>query len=75
MKTSTVYDVPCGTSSGLMLYFKSIEVVHQLEKTQVVETVRNYSQSYEKLWIHDRVHHEINQLCSNHTLHEVRKIK
>eukprot|EP00658_Telonema_sp_P-2_P017669 TRINITY_DN16884_c0_g4_i2.p1 TRINITY_DN16884_c0_g4~~TRINITY_DN16884_c0_g4_i2.p1 ORF type:complete len:209 (+),score=75.98 TRINITY_DN16884_c0_g4_i2:416-1042(+) len=33
--------------------------------------VRNYTADYDKLWIFDRVHHEINQFCSSHTLQEV----
>ena len=28
-------------------------------------------QHYDKIWIHDKVHHEINQFCSKHTLQEV----
>ena len=33
--------------------------------------VRDYTADYDKLWIFDRVHHEINQFCSSHTLQEV----
>lgn len=53
------------------MHFAKIEVVHQLHVDQVLDTMRNYSLGYEKLWIHDRVHHEMNQICSKNTLHEV----
>lgn len=26
---------------------------------------------YDKVWIHDKIHHEINQFCSKHSLQEV----
>ena len=35
------------------------------------ETVKNYTVNYDKTWIYDKIHHEINQFCSKHTLKEV----
>lgn len=37
----------------------------------VIDTVRNYTANYDKIWIYDKIHHEINQYCSKHTLREV----
>jgi hypothetical protein len=37
----------------------------------VLETIRNYTVHYDKLWIFDRVHHEINELCSAKTVEQV----
>ena len=34
-------------------------------------TVKNYTAEYDKIWIYDKIHHEINQYCSKHSLHEV----
>lgn len=51
--------------------FDKIEVVNQLQEKYVLETVRNYTAEYDKIWIYDKIHHEINQYCSTHTLHEV----
>lgn len=51
-----------------MINFEKIEVVNRLNKKFVIETVRNYSHEYDKIWIYDKIHHEINQFCSNHTL-------
>jgi len=33
--------------------------------------VKNYTVHYDKTWIYDKIHHEINQFCSRHTLQEV----
>eukprot|EP00656_Telonema_subtile_P005261 TRINITY_DN12391_c0_g1_i2.p1 TRINITY_DN12391_c0_g1~~TRINITY_DN12391_c0_g1_i2.p1 ORF type:complete len:227 (-),score=54.91 TRINITY_DN12391_c0_g1_i2:123-803(-) len=54
-----------------MIHFDRIEVVNQLRKEHVLDIVRNYTADYDKLWIFDRVHHEINQFCSSHSLQEV----
>ena len=35
------------------------------------ETIKNYTIHYDKTWIFDKIHHEINQFCSSHTLQEV----
>lgn len=51
--------------------FDRVEVVNRLKPELARETVANYSVHYDRLWIFDRVHHEINQFCSSHTLQEV----
>ena len=58
-----IKDIPCGTSGGVMINFEKIEVVNRLNKKFVIETVRNYSHEYDKIWIYDKIHHEINQFC------------
>jgi len=42
-----------------------------MKKDYAWETVRNYTVNYDQTWIYDKIHHEINQFCSKHTLHEV----
>jgi len=71
LQTDYVSNIPCGTSSGVVITFGRIEVVNRLRKSLAHETVANYTTSYDKLWIFDKVHHEINQFCSSHTLNEV----
>jgi regulator of protease activity HflC (stomatin/prohibitin superfamily) len=71
VQTDQVIEIPCGTSGGVMIYFDKIEVVNRLDKNHVYETVKNYTKEYDKIWIYDKIHHEINQFCSKHTLHEV----
>ena len=51
--------------------FEKIEVVNQLNESLVYATVKNYTAEYDKIWIYDKIHHEINQYCSKHSLHEV----
>lgn len=37
----------------------------------VLDIVRNYTADYDRTLIFNKVHHELNQFCSVHTLHEV----
>jgi len=54
-----------------MIFFDRIEVVNQLKHDRVHETVKNYTTNYDKTWIYEKVHHEINQICSRSTLEEM----
>eukprot|EP00127_Corallochytrium_limacisporum_P001380 Clim_evm2s55 gene=Clim_evmTU2s55 len=71
IQTDEVKNVPCGTSGGVMVYFDKVEVVNRLKPEAVLETVRNYGVNYDHTLIYDKVHHEINQFCSSHTLQEI----
>lgn len=71
LQTDEVENVPCGTSGGVMIYFDRIEVVNLLASTSVYDIVRNYTADYDKPLIFDKVHHELNQFCSVHSLQEV----
>merc|ERR1711934_963253 len=71
MQTDKVTNIPCGTRGGVMIYFEKVEVVNRLRRDMVFETVKNYTIHYDKLWIFDRVHHEINQLCSSRSLDQI----
>lgn len=71
VQTDEVQNIPCGTKGGVMIHFKQIEVINILDKDSVIETVRNYTVDYDRIWIYNKVHHEINQYCSKHTLEEV----
>ncbi|CAH1105817.1 unnamed protein product [Psylliodes chrysocephalus] len=71
LQTDEVKNVPCGTSGGVMIYFDRIEVVNHLNQNSVIDIVRNYTADYDKTLIFNKVHHELNQFCSIHTLHEV----
>merc|ERR1719240_230564 len=71
VQTDAVRSIPCGTSGGVVLNFEQVEVVNRLKEELVIETIRNYTVNYDKTWIFDKIHHEINQFCSSHTLQEV----
>lgn len=71
LQTDEVKNVPCGTSGGVIIYFDRIEVVNILSLDSVYDIVRNYTADYDKSLIFNKVHHELNQFCSIHTLHEV----
>ncbi|CAG9864425.1 unnamed protein product [Phyllotreta striolata] len=71
LQTDEVKNVPCGTSGGVMIYFDRIEVVNHLNQNSVIDIVRNYTADYDRTLIFNKVHHELNQFCSIHTLHEV----
>ncbi|KAL6958614.1 hypothetical protein U1Q18_047712, partial [Sarracenia purpurea var. burkii] len=46
-------------------------VVNRLRKDFVYETLRCYGVEYDNTWIYDKIHHEINQFCSGHSLQQV----
>ena len=71
VQTDKVLKIPCGTSGGTMLEFERIEVVNRLVRDMVHQTVKNYTVNYDKTWIYDKIHHEINQICSRSTLEEM----
>merc|ERR1719273_341078 len=71
LQTDEVKNVPCGTSGGVMIYFDRIEVVNVLLSSSVHDIVRNFTADYDKPLIFDKVHHELNQFCSSHSLQEV----
>ncbi|XP_063781521.1 erlin-2 [Pseudophryne corroboree] len=71
LQTDEVKNVPCGTSGGVMIYFDRIEVVNFLISSAVYDIVKNYTADYDKALIFNKIHHELNQFCSVHTLQEV----
>ncbi|XP_042192528.1 erlin-1 isoform X2 [Callorhinchus milii] len=76
LQTDEVKNVPCGTSGGVMIYFDRIEVVNMLapsagQHMKVYDIVKNYTADYDKALIFNKIHHELNQFCSVHTLQEV----
>ncbi|VDM71476.1 unnamed protein product, partial [Strongylus vulgaris] len=54
-----------------MIYFDRIEVVNILSASSVYDIVKNYTVDYDKPLIFNKVHHEVNQFCSSHSLQEV----
>merc|ERR1719305_632021 len=54
-----------------MIYFDRIEVVNVLQHGAVYEIVKNYTADYDRALIFNKVHHELNQFCSGHSLQEV----
>nr|CDS31008.1 erlin 2 [Hymenolepis microstoma] len=71
LQTDEVTNVPCGTSGGVVIYFDRIEVVNLLSADHAYDIVKNYSPDYDKTLIYNKVHHELNQFCSSHSLQEV----
>lgn len=71
VQTDKVANIPCGTSGGTMIAFDKVEVVNQLDRSAAHAMVKNYTVHYDRTWIYDKIHHEINQFCSQHTLQEV----
>jgi len=71
VQTDKVTNIPCGTAGGTVINFERIEVVNQLAREAVHATVKNYTIEYDKTWIYDKIHHEINQICSRSTLEEM----
>lgn len=55
----------------LDMIFFCLQVVNRLKKESVYDTLLNYGVEYDHTWIYDKIHHEINQFCSVHSLQEV----
>jgi len=71
VQTDKVTQIPCGTSGGTIIAFDRVEVVNQLHRHAAHAIVKNYTVHYDRTWIYHKIHHEINQFCSQHTLQEV----
>lgn len=71
LQTDAVRDIPCGTSGGVMITFDRVEVVNRLRKDHVLNTLAAFGSNYDAACIYSRIHHEINQFCSAHSLREV----
>lgn len=71
IQTDLVRNIPCGTRGGTVITFEKIEVVNRLKRERVYDTIRAYGVNYDKTWIYDKIHHEINQFCSRKTLQQV----
>lgn len=71
LQTDEIKNVPCGTSGGVMIYFDRVEVVNVLHPDAVYDVVKNYTADYDKTLIYNKIHHELNQFCSIHSLQEV----
>jgi len=54
-----------------MIYFDRIEVVNILSLGSAYDIVKNYTADYDQTLIFNKVHHELNQFCSSHSLQEV----
>ncbi|KAE9454433.1 hypothetical protein C3L33_13665, partial [Rhododendron williamsianum] len=62
----------------LITHFEPIQVtlqtdlvVNRLHKDFVYDTLRDYGVQYDNTWIYDKIHHEINQFCSAHSLQQI----
>ncbi|KRW99626.1 hypothetical protein PPERSA_03427 [Pseudocohnilembus persalinus] len=71
IQTDQIKDIPCGTSGGVLINIELIEVVNKLNEPYVFQTVKEYGIDYDQIWIHDKVHHEINQFCSKNSLEDI----
>lgn len=54
-----------------LICFMCFQVVNRLRKDHVYDTLLNYGVNYDNTWIYDKIHHEINQFCSAHSLQQV----
>uniref|UniRef100_A0A3B5LLX4 Erlin-1 n=1 Tax=Xiphophorus couchianus TaxID=32473 RepID=A0A3B5LLX4_9TELE len=69
---------PNGPGYHIMLPFittyRSVQTTLQTDEIKnvpLVDIVRNYTADYDKTLIFNKIHHELNQFCSVHTLQEV----
>ncbi|XP_049934800.1 uncharacterized protein LOC116257792 isoform X2 [Nymphaea colorata] len=63
--------LPITRYEPIQVTIQTDQVVNRLRKEYVYETLMNYGVKYDMTWIYDKIHHEINQFCSAHTLQQV----
>jgi len=71
LQTDTVTNVPCGTSTGVIITFDRIDVVNQLDRNKAHSTIKRFGVQYDRTFVFDKIAHRINEICSQATLHEV----
>ncbi|VFV37797.1 erlin-2-like [Lynx pardinus] len=69
LQTDEVKNVPCGTSSLGSNLTRRCSASGKI--MGVYDIVKNYTADYDKALIFNKIHHELNQFCSVHTLQEV----
>ena len=55
----------------ILSLYNLFQIVNWLHKDYVYDTMLNYRVQYDNTWIYDKIHHEINQFCSSHSLQQV----
>ena len=55
----------------ILSLYNLFQIVNWLHKDYVYDTMLNYGVQYDNTWIYDKMHHEINQFCSSHSLQQV----
>ena len=55
----------------MLSLYMPFQVVNRLHKDYVHDTLLKYGEQYDKIWIYDKIHHEINQFCNSHSLQQV----
>jgi regulator of protease activity HflC (stomatin/prohibitin superfamily) len=71
VQTLTVRAVTCGTHSGVMVSFPAAEVVYRALPGAAAAIVREHTLDFARTLLHDRVHSEMNGLCSSLSLADV----
>jgi len=71
VQTDVIQNVKCMTNENIQVIFEKIEVMNLLPKEHVPYTVYHYTEKYDKYWIHDKVLHQINVICSKHSAHQL----
>uniref|UniRef100_A0A7N9AT77 Erlin-1 n=1 Tax=Mastacembelus armatus TaxID=205130 RepID=A0A7N9AT77_9TELE len=61
--------VPTAGTDVLISFIVKVSLL--VDSSRFVDIVRNYTADYDKTLIFNKIHHELNQFCSVHTLQEV----
>lgn len=73
LQTDRVQNILCGTTSGVNIVFEQIEVSNRLQAHAVLDVVRNFSVNYDQVLVFQRVSSLMSQMCSRHSLEEMRE--
>merc|ERR1711991_1202694 len=57
LQTDTVTNVPCGTSTGVIITFDRIDVVNQLDRNKAHSTIKRFGVQYDRTFVFDKIAH------------------
>ena len=70
-QTDEVLDVPCGTTDGVQVIIRRIEIGNQLEQKYVLKVVSDYGPDYDKYLVTDLIKAQITIICSKMSAQQV----
>ena len=70
-QSDAVFNVPCLTSEGTQLVFKSIEIGNQLFPEHVINMIEKFRENYDDYLVKSLIRHQVNVICANKTTNQL----
>lgn len=69
--TETMEDIKTVTRDGIEIVFHDIQIISNVEVSQLIDLVRKFGSEFRRVLIYDRVSEDLRLFCANHTIDEV----